>query len=96
MRGGVSALMVLPVDAWRTLSRQRQRGVKMCRVVVTVTSSAHATVRLPHPTLVQVTESGRAIRGAAGVTPAFQEGEAVIVEVGSDLYRFAYDALDPM
>jgi alpha-L-rhamnosidase len=58
----------------------------------TVPPNAHATVRLPHATLAQVTESGGALRVGNGVTRALQEGEDVIVEVGSGQYRFAYNA----
>jgi alpha-L-rhamnosidase len=62
---------------------------------VTVPANTHATVRLPHATLAQVTESGQALDAAAGVAGAVQEGEAVIVELGSGQYRFAYDASGP-
>jgi len=64
------------------------------RLDVTVPPNTHATVRLPHATLATVTESGRALDAADGVARAFQEDEAVIVEVGSGRYRFAYDAWD--
>jgi alpha-L-rhamnosidase len=62
------------------------------RLEVTVPPNAHATVRLPHATLAQVTESGLPLSGAAGVARSAQDGETVIVEVGSGRYRFAYDA----
>jgi alpha-L-rhamnosidase len=62
------------------------------RLEVTVPPNTHATVRLPQATLAEVTENGNALETADGVTRAFQEGEAVIVEVGSGQYRFAYDA----
>ncbi len=61
---------------------------------VTIPPNTHATVRLPHATLAQVTESGQALDAAAGITHASQEGEVVIVEAGSGQYRFAYDAWD--
>jgi len=61
---------------------------------VSVPPNAHATVRLPHATLAQVTERGRALRVGDGVRRAVQEGESVIVEVGSGQYRFAYGAWD--
>lgn len=59
---------------------------------VTVPPNTHATVRLPHATLAGVTESGQALDVASGITRAAQDGEAVVVEVGSGRYRFAYDA----
>ena len=61
---------------------------------VTIPPNTHATVRLPHATLAQVTESGQGLDTADGVQRAVQEGEAVIVEVGSGQYRFAYEAPD--
>ena len=64
------------------------------RLDITVPPNTHATVRLPHATLAQVTESGEALEASDGVRRAFQAGEAVIVEVGSGQYRFAYDGPD--
>ena len=60
------------------------------RLDVTVPPNARATVRLPGATLAQVTESGRALAAADGVTRAFQEDQTVIVEVGSGQYRLVY------
>ncbi len=62
------------------------------RLDVTVPPNTHATVRLPHATLAGVTESGQALDAADGITNAVQDGEAVVVEVGSGSYRFVYDA----
>jgi len=59
---------------------------------VTVPPNTHATVRLPYATLAGVTESGQALDAADGITNAVQDGEAVVVEVGSGSYRFAYAA----
>jgi len=59
---------------------------------VTIPPNAHATVRLPHATVAQVTESGRALTGARGVTGTTQDGSTVVVEVGSGRYQFAYPA----
>jgi hypothetical protein len=39
-----------------------------------------------------VTESGRAVPSAAGVRSATQDGDAVVVEVGSGDYVFIYPA----
>jgi len=65
------------------------------RLDVTVPPNTHATLTLPHAALAQVTESGRPVAAAEGVTRAVQEGESVIVEVGSGRYRFVYGAWDP-
>ena len=59
---------------------------------VTVPPNARGTVRLPGAALAAVTESGRAVASAPGVTRAAQDGEDVVVEVGSGQYVLAYDA----
>jgi alpha-L-rhamnosidase len=65
------------------------------RLDVTVPPNTHATVRLPGAVLAQVTESGGAVATADGVTRAVQDGEDVIVEVGSGRYQFAYPMSGP-
>jgi alpha-L-rhamnosidase len=60
-------------------------------VSVTVPPNARGTVRLPGATLAAVTENGRAVASAPGVTRAVQDGEDVVVEVGSGRYQFEYD-----
>ena len=61
-------------------------------VSATVPPNAHGTVRLPAATLADVTEGGVAVAKAAGVTKAAQDGDDVVIEVGSGRYEFAYDA----
>ena len=60
------------------------------RLEVRVPANARATVRLPRATLAQVTEGGRAVTSAAGVTSARQAAGAVVVEVGSGDYIFTW------
>jgi alpha-L-rhamnosidase len=60
------------------------------RLDVRVPANTHATARLPGATLAQVTEGSRAVTSAAGVTSARQDGDAVIVEIGSGDYVFSY------
>jgi alpha-L-rhamnosidase len=60
-------------------------------VSVTVPPNARGTVRLPAATLAGVTEGGTAVASAPGVRSAAQDGDAVVVEVGSGSYRFSYD-----
>jgi alpha-L-rhamnosidase len=63
------------------------------RLDVTVPVNAHATVRLPNATLALVTENGHALDAADGITRSYQDGDGVVVEVGSGEYRFAYAVL---
>ncbi len=60
-------------------------------VSATVPPNAHGTIRLPAATLAGVSESGGPVSAAPGVKRAVQEGDAVVVEVGSGSYRFTYD-----
>jgi alpha-L-rhamnosidase len=60
-------------------------------VSVTVPPNARGTVRLPAASLAGVTEGGLAVASAPGVRSAAQDGDAVVVEVGSGQYRFVYD-----
>jgi alpha-L-rhamnosidase len=73
------------VSGWRLVG-------DVLQVSVRVPANTRATVRLPEATLAQVTESGRAVASASGVTRAAQDGDVVVVEVGSGDYLFSYAA----
>jgi alpha-L-rhamnosidase len=73
------------VSGWKLVGDELQVSVR-------VPANAHATVRLPEATLASVTEGGRAVATATGVTRAAQDGDVVVVEVGSGDYVFAYAA----
>ena len=55
---------------------------------VSVPPNAAATVYLPADTLAQVTESGKAVRKAEGVSSAKAKGGVVTIEIGSGDYDF--------
>jgi alpha-L-rhamnosidase len=57
---------------------------------VRVPPNTRATVRLPGATLANVTEGVSAVGSASGVFSATQEGDVVVVEVGSGNYKFNY------
>jgi alpha-L-rhamnosidase len=57
---------------------------------VEVPPNTRATVRLPNAQLAAVTEGGKPLAEGDGITGARQDGEAVVVEIGSGHYRFAY------
>jgi alpha-L-rhamnosidase len=59
-------------------------------LVVAVPPNARATVWLPLARLEGVTESGEALTIGRGIAAVRQDGEAVVVEIGSGRYRFAY------
>jgi alpha-L-rhamnosidase len=62
------------------------------RVTVRVPPNARATVHLPSARLAAVTEGGRAVGSAQGVTSATQAGDSVTVSIGSGEYVFEYPA----
>jgi alpha-L-rhamnosidase len=61
---------------------------------VEVPANTRATVRLPKAQLASVTEGGQALAGGNGITEPKQDGDAVVLEVGSGTYRFAYPTRD--
>jgi alpha-L-rhamnosidase len=59
-------------------------------LAVEVPANTRATVTLPRARLGGVTESGTAVAAGNGMSAPRQDGDAVVVEVGSGQYRFAY------
>jgi len=59
-------------------------------VAVEVPANTRATVRLPKAQLASVRESGQGLTNGNGVVATRQDGNAVVVEVGSGQYRFSY------
>ena len=57
---------------------------------VDVPANTSATVRLPDARLAAVTEGGQPLSSGNGMGTPRQDGAAVVVEVGSGAYRFAY------
>jgi alpha-L-rhamnosidase len=62
------------------------------RITVRVPPNARATVNLPGAHLQDVREGSSPLASTAGVTGSTQLGDAVVVEVGSGNYEFAYQA----
>ncbi|HTD23260.1 MAG TPA: glycoside hydrolase family 78 protein [Terriglobales bacterium] len=58
-------------------------------LTVEIPANTHATVRLPHAQLADVTESDQALANAGGIRAARQDGDSVLLEIGSGQYRFA-------
>jgi len=61
---------------------------------VEIPANTRATVRLPRAQLASVTEGGQPLAGGNGITAKRQDGDTVVVEVGSGAYRFAYPTRD--
>jgi len=58
------------------------------RLHVQIPPNATATVRIPKAKLKDVSEAGRPLAECSGLTDTRQDGEAVIVELGSGKYSF--------
>jgi len=59
-------------------------------LAVEIPANARATVRLPNAELGKVTEGGKALSEGDGRPGSRQDGDSVLVEIGSGEYRFAY------
>jgi alpha-L-rhamnosidase len=59
-------------------------------LLIEVPANARATVRLPRATLASVSEGGKPLAGGDGIAGQAQDGDSVVVDVGSGQYRFAY------
>jgi alpha-L-rhamnosidase len=59
-------------------------------LAIEVPTNTRATVRLPGATLAAVTEGGLALTAGNGITGQRQDSDAVVVELGSGRYSFAY------
>jgi alpha-L-rhamnosidase len=64
-------------------------------VTVRVPPNARATVHLPGARVGAVTEGGRAVATADGVTSATQRGDTAVLSIGSGEYVFEYAATAP-
>jgi alpha-L-rhamnosidase len=70
-------------SAWELKDRRFELSVE-------IPANTLATVRLPKANLAAVTESGKPLAGGDGIVRVRQDGDAVVAEIGSGHYRFAY------
>jgi alpha-L-rhamnosidase len=59
-------------------------------LTVEIPSNTRATVHLPGAALDKVTEGGKPLAPGTGIASVRQEGDSVVVEIGSGRYVFAY------
>lgn len=62
------------------------------QITVRVPANSRATVYLPGAKLNDVREGNSQLAKANGVTRSAQNGDAVVLEIGSGKYEFTYDA----
>jgi alpha-L-rhamnosidase len=90
--GGLSSASATLNTMYGSVQSAWKLGEDGFSLEVTIPANTHATVRLPDASLAQVSESGGPLAGVAGVTRVEQDGQVVVVEIGSGQYRFAYPA----
>jgi alpha-L-rhamnosidase len=59
-------------------------------VNVEVPANTTSTIRLPKAKLDDVKENGKSLDNSEGITDILQDGEAVVILVGSGRYSFEY------
>jgi len=64
------------------------------QLTVQIPANTEGTVRLPGARLEKVSESGKPLSASADISSAAQNGDAVLVKVGSGIYTFSYDSPD--
>jgi alpha-L-rhamnosidase len=64
-------------------------------LAVQVPPNTRGTVRLPHAPQGGVTVDGKPLAVGNGITAARQDGDAMVVDVGSGAYEFAYPMAAP-
>jgi len=88
--GGFTRVSASHVTPYGRVSSAWKLDGQSFELAVEVPANTTASVRLPGARLADVTESGRAITPGNGIASWRQDGQAVVVEVGSGLYRFGY------
>jgi len=88
--GGFTSVKASHATAYGPLSSAWTLKDGQFELAVEVPPNTSARVWLPGATLASVTEGGQALASGSGISDPRQEGRAVIVEVGSGQYRFAY------
>jgi alpha-L-rhamnosidase len=82
--GGMTSVRVSHESLYGRVGSSWKMADGRFELAVEIPANTRATVRLPRASLAQVTESG------APLTKATQDGQTVVVEVGSGKYLFAY------
>jgi len=59
-------------------------------IVITIPANTHATAILPHAKLEEVRESGKAVTSVKEIKYYKQNGDSVMLTLGSGHYQFTY------
>ena len=87
--GGLSSVRVSHQTMYGTVSSAWTYDGNSFDLAVEVPANTTATVKLPKTKIANVTENGHSIATGNGIVSSRQDGDAVVVEVGSGQYKFA-------
>jgi alpha-L-rhamnosidase len=87
--GGFSSVQASHTTMYGKLSAAWDVTDTEFHLAVEVPPNTHATVRLPHAQLANVMESGHPLSTGDGIRAAHQDGDSVVLEIGSGQYNFA-------
>lgn len=59
-------------------------------LTINIPHNTNAAVILPHAQLNEVRENGKALKYVTGIRQLYQDGDAVVLELGSGHYQFTY------
>ena len=88
--GGFTRARASHESLYGTVSSAWELNNRELQLIVQVPPNTRATVRLPKAVLGKVNESGKPLAVGNGITAINESGDAVVVEVGSGRYVFAY------
>jgi alpha-L-rhamnosidase len=91
--GGLNQVQGAIDSVYGEVSSAWEKANGQFRLTVTIPANTHATIRVPHTQAEAVTESGKPLAQAEGITGVRQEGDTVTLEAGSGRYEFAYGAV---
>jgi alpha-L-rhamnosidase len=91
--GGFTSVKASHMTMYGSVSSAWTMSDGRFELAVAIPANTHATVRLPGAQLADVREAGQALSAGNGIAGMRQDGQAVVVDVGSGQYRFAYAML---
>lgn len=71
-------------SSWKILGDQ-------FNITITIPHNTHATTILPNAKLEEVLESGKALKNVIGIRHSYQNGDAVVLDLGSGCYQFTHE-----
>jgi alpha-L-rhamnosidase len=87
--GGFTSARAAHMSPYGRVSSGWQIDAGRLNLEVEIPANTRATIRIPGAQAAAVTESGKPLAAGNGITGMRQDGDALVVEVGSGQYRFS-------